>query len=206
VNCLAFSPDNQHILSGSLDSDARLWLLGTERALKTFDEHILEITCVAWAPDGRQWLTGSRDRTARIRSHRGNKYNFKELRGRDGDDVLSAAWSPDGSRVFTGSLDRRLRAWDAATGELLAIMEGQSQPVRLIAVSPNGKYVLAGGAYDQVCLWLVDGGTPYKLVGAYATSKTVQALCWLDNEHFLLADDQGSGRCPRIYRLHLEGC
>jgi WD40 repeat protein len=65
--------------------------------------------------------------------------------GRDAGVVhpTGAEWSPDGNRVATGHADGTARVWDAATGEVVAVMErSHTGNVAGSAWSPDGAWVL----------------------------------------------------------------
>ena len=67
---VAYSPDGQHIISGSPDRSIRIWdaKTGAEvgRALKGHGHSILSI---AYSPDGRHIISGSDDRTIHVWPH-----------------------------------------------------------------------------------------------------------------------------------------
>ena len=58
VSSVAFSPDGQHILTGSEDNTAKLWDL-SGRELQSFSGHTSYVRSVAFSPDGQHILTGS---------------------------------------------------------------------------------------------------------------------------------------------------
>ncbi|MCZ7579184.1 MAG: hypothetical protein M5U18_19940 [Dehalococcoidia bacterium] len=77
------------------------------------------------------------------------------------DDVLTARFSPDGSRVVTGSADRTARIWNAATGELLAVLAGHRSNVVSAIFSPKGDRVLTVSWQGDGRIW--DAGTGHLL-------------------------------------------
>jgi WD40 repeat protein len=46
-------------------------------------------------------------------------------------------FSPDGQRVVTASRDKTARVWNAATGQVIAKLEGHSGPVLSAVFSPD---------------------------------------------------------------------
>jgi dipeptidyl aminopeptidase/acylaminoacyl peptidase len=63
------------------------------------------------------------------------------------------AISSKGDLVAAGSPDGRVRIWDAATGELVAVLSGHTGPVRDVAFDPTGKRI-ASASHDQtVRVW-----------------------------------------------------
>jgi len=63
---VAFSPDGDHVASGSYDQTVGIWSASTGARLKTFKGHTDWITSVAYSPDGDHVVSGSDDKTVRI--------------------------------------------------------------------------------------------------------------------------------------------
>jgi WD40 repeat protein len=67
VSSVAFSPDGQHIVSGSWDRTIRVWNAMTgETAAGPFTGHTGWVESVAFSPDGQYIVSGSIDRTIRV--------------------------------------------------------------------------------------------------------------------------------------------
>lgn len=60
---VSFSPDGEHLASGSGDTTVRIWDLQTETPRATCQGHRNWVLCVAWSPDGRRLASGSMDNT-----------------------------------------------------------------------------------------------------------------------------------------------
>jgi WD40 repeat protein len=111
------------------------------------------------------------------------------------------AGSPDGkliaaSRALPGEPDawhvpklRRaespkemLGLWNAGTGKLVRILEGQKPPVTALAFSPDSTRLASGGFLsDDVWLWNVADGEPVLLIPEAAGGCAVEALAWHPN-------------------------
>jgi hypothetical protein len=66
VSSVAFSPDGQHIVSGSLDKTLRLWDLQGNAMGQPFQGHESAVRSVAFSPDGQHIVSGSDDKTVRL--------------------------------------------------------------------------------------------------------------------------------------------
>jgi WD40 repeat protein len=66
VNCLAFSPDGDRLVSGSQERVVKLWDTATARELARLGEHDAAVFAVAFSPDGRQVASGGFDKVIRL--------------------------------------------------------------------------------------------------------------------------------------------
>ena len=83
--------------------------------------------------------------------------------------VSGVIYSPDGSRLYTssgpwnGPDPGEVKVWDAATGALLHDLPGAPTAVYRLALSPDGRELVAGCAKSVVVRWDVSGPEPRPL-------------------------------------------
>jgi WD40 repeat protein len=161
---VAIDPTGKVVVSSSWsESDIRVWDAETAEQVGTLKGHTGAVTTLAYSPDGKT-LASAGDTTVRLWDVDTGAVRLI-LRGHQ-KGVESVAFSADGKVVASGSFDNTARAWDAASGKLLATFP-QDQPVLAVAVSPDGKAVASASArwgsgfYNQapaeVQLWDVAG-------------------------------------------------
>jgi len=150
VYSVAFSPDGQYALTGSLDNTAKLWNVATGEEVYTLGDHSSSVRSVAFSPDGKYILTGSADRTARLWDVMSGQ-EVRSWRGHFGR-VWSIAFSPDGRYIITGSADGTAKLWDFAVGEGRTL-RGHIAEVYGVAFSTDGKYALTGSLDQTAKLW-----------------------------------------------------
>jgi serine/threonine protein kinase/WD40 repeat protein len=120
-----------------------------------------------FSPDGKQILSGGKDGLLRVWDI-GTGRPVRQL-AQTSSPIRSLAISRAGHLVVAGcgrhvTENRKVVArgcliqmWDFADGRELGRVEGHESPVASVAVSDDGKRILAGGPWDQVRLWDVDG-------------------------------------------------
>ncbi len=160
ITSVAFSPDEQYVLTGSRDYSARLWDMRTGTTVRTFAGHKGALLSVAFSPDGKTILTASEDATARLWDTATGQL-LKTLNG-NGGQVFSAVFSPNGQYITTGSQDGTARLWDTNSGQMVRSFGPNGGWVIGVAFSPDGQYVLTGSADYKLRLWETATGTLVK--------------------------------------------
>jgi WD40 repeat protein len=97
VASIAFSPNGNYIISGSVDKTARVWEVATGNEIARMN-HDSWVYYVAFSPDGRYVASGDVDGTSRVwESDTGKEIARMSYAG----PVFSVAFSPDGKYVVS---------------------------------------------------------------------------------------------------------
>ncbi len=166
VFCAAFSPDGEHIVTGSLDATAKVWDARTGTPRIEMGEHGRDVYSVAVSPDGMRIVSGGGEwgepGKATVWDAR-TGVPVLELKGIKGS-VKSVAFSRDGTRIVTGGpifVERRTpmseaTVWDARTGAALLDLKGLGEGankkrlfppevVNGVSFSPDGTRIVTAG-------------------------------------------------------------
>lgn len=200
---IAFSPDGNQIISGSLNNTLKLWDVASGQEIRIFTGHSKPVTSVAFSPDGKQALVGSNDATLKL----WDVTSGREIRIFTGHSYLapsrvfsyilsSVTFSPDGKQILSGGADKTFKLWNAVTGQEIRTFKGHSEGVNSVAFSPDGKQILSGSDDKTLKLWNVVTGQeirtfidpyadPYKKASSYEGITSVafspdgkKALSW----------------------------
>ena len=80
VNCIAFSPDGNRIITGTYDRSVQVWGANSGEQLRELQGHTNSVTSVSFSPDGNQIVSGSGDRSVRVWDADSGE-QLRELRG-----------------------------------------------------------------------------------------------------------------------------
>ncbi len=157
VKSVAFSPDGQHIVSGSTDRTIRVWNAMTgETAAGSFtlaghtDYVFLE--SVTLSPDGQHIVSGSSDGTIRVWNAMTGETAAGPFTVHTGP-VFSVAFLPDGQHIVSGSADGTICVWNAMTGETAAgPFTVHTGPVNSVAFSPDDPHIVSGSSDGTILL------------------------------------------------------
>lgn len=157
MTALAWSPDGTILVSGSDDMTVRVWDTTSGEERHTLAGHACPVYSVAWSPDGRTLASGDESGTVRF----WNLLTGTEERSLAAGEglVLPLAWSPDGGLLAVGRpREDTVALWDAATGEIVRILEGYAAWGWEFAAawSPDGEALAYSGQVGGPCpvrLW-----------------------------------------------------
>jgi hypothetical protein len=159
VKALAFSKDGTQAISAGCDGKITWWETAAETPtpIRSIDAHQGWIRSLDVSPDGTQLVSGGNDNLVRLWNVADGTL-IRELAGHQ-RHVYSVAFHPVGQFVLSGDLTGVLKQWDVASGKEVRTFDakplhtyegGQRVDfggIRAIAVSPDGKWLAAGGLH-----------------------------------------------------------
>ena len=117
ASSVAFSPDGQHIVSGSFDQTIYVWSVMTGQMVAgPFRGHSDVVSSVAFSPDGQHIASCSKDQTVCVWSVKTGEIVAGPLRGHLAW-VTSVAFSPNGQHIVSSSQDQAIRLWNTIAEE-----------------------------------------------------------------------------------------
>jgi WD40 repeat protein len=209
VVSIAISPDNQTLVSGSLDDRIMIWNSLRGEWLGTLTGHSKSVNALAFSPDGQTLISCSDDDSIKL----WQLANGRLLRSLSGHsrDVNSISVSPDGQFFASGSEDRTVNVWRLQTGELLRSYTDISGMVRTVTISPNGQILASGGLDNQIKLWnLMTGHLARSLTGhqnsilSIAFSPDGQQLVSAGKDKTIRIWNPNTGEVVQILTGHLD--
>jgi WD40 repeat protein/serine/threonine protein kinase len=156
ISHVAFSPDGNKALSGTVSGEIFLWDVKTGEILRSYEGHSAWVRTIAFSPDGQTALSSSNDQSMIL----WDVETAEILRRYEGHNtwVIGAVFSPDGSRILSGALDGKVMLWDTATGEIIYTLEGHHSWVWELAYAPDGKTGLSASDDGRLIWWDLETG------------------------------------------------
>jgi small GTP-binding protein len=202
----AFSEDSNTVLTGSAESEIRLWDMQTAACISKFSGHVGAVNSLQWSVDQEHFLSAGDDKTVRLWDCR-SKRCIRTFEGH-GNYVITVAWSPDQVRAISGSHDGTIRLWDLKAGTCLSVLDGHKGGVGSVAFSGN-HYAISGGVDRTVKIWDLEAGRCVSVLEGH--TKDVYIALSADTQYKLLSGgddntlrlwDPKTGRCLRIFEGH----
>lgn len=180
VHSFAFSPDGTTLATGN-GGNITIRDLASGQQLKTLQGHFDGFDLIVFSSDGQTLKTGSRLGTIvklwdvasgqqlRTLTVDSNVVAFSPV----GQTLATASMGSDqfrlaGRPLGTASLDSIIKLWDAASGQEIKFLKGNSGLVTSGAFSPDGKTLATGNSLGAIKLWDVASGQELKVLGGRA--------------------------------------
>jgi len=154
MNSFCISPDGRHAVSAGRDKTVRLWNTGNEARLRVLDGHNGEVFSVSLSRDGRRVVSVSHDRILRI----WDLETGRCLRMFNNDSFGVLNINQDGRYAVMVGSDKSLVRWDMETGASLRILDGHSDQVKSVSVSPDVQHAISVGSDGTIRIWNLDIG------------------------------------------------
>ncbi|MEO1622478.1 MAG: WD40 repeat domain-containing protein [Cyanobacteria bacterium J06632_3] len=174
VNDLVFTPNGQHLVTGSGAGNLKFWNLGSNQLDKAIAAESGRITSVAVDGSSQLIASGSSNGTLKIWDvsaaplSQGSPVTSKTL-ANVGPKLNALTFHPtDSNLLISGDQDGVVRLWDLAQGEVILTLEDDADRIVSIDISNNGQYV-ASGSYDQtIRIWDIETGDRIQKIDGHA--------------------------------------
>ena len=158
VKTVAFSPNGNKIVSGTLGGHVQMWDVETGTELSSFFEELPygnknrdPILNFAFSSDGSLLAVGSLKRIRMI--GRAKLSHFKETTFTSVRSCDTFIFSPDNAILIVGFWGGTIELWDVATGEILTTLDGHSVSVENVTFSPDHKTLMSVGGDGVILFW-----------------------------------------------------
>ena len=167
VKDVAVAPDGRKMATCGMDKAVKIWDVPSGKLLLSLPPHPGGVYAVAFHPSAPYLATACFDGNVRIFDYRTRK--LLEQMSHNGR-VNDVAFSPDGRWIAGVSGDPfspdsgNLKIWDGETGQEIFSWNQPVKELRKVLFTPDGKYLVVGGAPATVYVFTHSAGQ-WKLLG-----------------------------------------
>ena len=175
VRALAFSPDGRRLFSGTDRGALSIWDATNGRRLRRLHGHRGPVRDLRFTGGALESLGEDGLRRWRVDGNPELLIHHRQpVADRPTSFVYGVAFSPDGRWPATAAWDGRVCVVDLATGEVERTLELESEYLRDVAWSPDGRHLLSG--HNRLARWNVETGQAEAL---RAHESGIECLAWL---------------------------
>lgn len=147
----SFSTAGNHIYSCATDNMCAIWDLATCTRLRKLRGHTGIVNACQGARRGPELLvSGSDDATVKLWDAR-KRFPINTLE--NGYQTTAVCFNDNGDQVICGGIDNDLKVWDIRKNEIMFRLQGHTDTVTGIKLSPCGSYALTNGMDNTLRIW-----------------------------------------------------
>jgi WD40 repeat protein len=150
VYSLDFSPDGQFLATAAADRFMKVWNVGTQKLVRTFEGHTGHVLGVTWKGDGKRLASCSADMSIKI----WDAASGEQVRSITGaaKEIISITFIGDGDEIISANGEGAARVNRAGDGGSVRNY-GSSDFQYSVAASDDGKLVVTGGQDSTLRIW-----------------------------------------------------
>jgi WD40 repeat protein len=194
---VSFTPDGKWLIAMGPSGPPQFAPVDGKAFLRACDPARLEVSKadLALTPDGRSLVVCGGGGLVRLYDFATGKHqrNFKSPDGYF--EWGPATVSADGTKVVASHREHlHFAVWDLASGELLkSLKPGKGGPARAVLFSPDARYLICAGPYEEVGIWDAATGKRTRKLTGHRVDVTTLALA-PDGTTLATADADGGVR------------
>ncbi len=160
VLAIRYSPDGRKIASAGADKLCRILDAETGKQIVSLEGHTHHVLSVAWKDDGVTLVTGSGDQSIKV----WNVETATQTRTIGGakKEVTALSFVGQSNQFIAVDAGGVVRLIDAGNGNQVRAYGGADSAVLTVSVSPDGKFVYAGGQSGSNWVWQAEDAKKLK--------------------------------------------
>lgn len=213
VRAVAFSPDGQRALSGSMqwmwgeqqesgEGELILWDTTTWEPIRRIDD-AGDVTSIAFSRDGTRAVISS------VAPASPNYVRLldvstgtvvKQFEYSSGADTFGGYWvvfGPDDNTVLASSMYGHIDMWDIQTGALRRRFDGHDSAIHQLAISHDGRYLASSAMDGSVLVWNLASGDIIRRFAGH-TDQVYGVVFGPDDQSLYTSSADGTVRIWRI--------